>query len=438
MTRDFLCRILCSLIGIPQGIFVLVYLRIMLTPSEDTPRRRTLIWLWVIVNVFFSFFHYFIRNPMLTIVQNIVTLLLVGCIAITCYTERPLKKLLATFLLMFAPVLADAITSAVYSLLLGASPVVGLLGEMDFNWVILCAATFVNGAALQGAICMIWCRVIKRNHVLKYAVYMLAFLILCVGVLAINIWGAPASKIIPESIYLTIYMCAFLTILGSVLVLANQAEKNAIAKELEEIHQFSQLEHIHYTAIEARREEMARIRHDYTNVLTSATHLLRSGACQEAAGLLSDLSQRISDTQETVFCSIPVINAVILEKQRQCQHLGITLQTQLELPDQMPIPELHLFSAFNGLLDQAISLCDPKAPEGITLSCRVIQEYLVIKCVTPVRAMPTGSVKNSEFLKETASQYRGDFSFQQTDSRLTAQLSLGLAALPNEKQPQHS
>lgn len=428
MTRDFLCRIICVLMWIPQGAIVLFFLRTMLTPTENTPRRRRLLYLWLFYTLLSAPTHYFVRNPVLITLQNVTVLLFSGYLAFTCYSDHPIKKALAVILVMAAPVVADMLTSNIYFLLLDKAPSYGLYAQMDFDWVLLSVSTLVIGIVMQGIVSLFWCRVVKRQRTISYAAYLIAFLFLCISLFSVNVWGAPTADSIPGSIYFVVYFCIFLTLCSFVFVLASQAEKESIARELEEINLLSQLERIHYTAIEERREEMARIRHDYNNVLTSVMYLLRSGACQEAAGLLSDLSQRISDTHEPAFCPIPVVNAVLLEKQRQCQSRGIPLHIQLQLPSQLSIPELELFSAFNNLLDQAMALCNPHASQGITLFCRVTQGYLVFKCTTPISGMPAGAVCDPKILKDLAARHQGDFFTEQKAAHFTAQLSLRLDA----------
>lgn len=421
MTRDFLCRSLCALMWMTQGPMILVFLRAMLTPADSSPRRRGLMYLWLAHNIITSPLHYFVKNSLVLMIQNLSVLGLICYIAIRCYSDRTYKKVLAVVLIMVTPVLADLMTSTLHLMLLGEPASYGLLEQMDFDFVILSASTLIIGVVLQGLACLFWRRVVRQRRTVSYAAYMVVFLILGIGIFLAGVWGAPAADTVEGSIYFVVYMCTFLVICGSVFVLASQMEKDDIARELEEMHRFSQLERIHYTAIEARREEMAHIRHDYNNVLTSVMHLLHTGAYQEAAGLLSELSQRISATQETLFCPIPVVNAVLAEKQRQCTNRGIQLQPQLQLPEQLPLSNLDLFSAFNGLLDLAMELYDPKSELGISLSCRVIRGYLVIKCTFPLRGKAAGQPK---MLKALATRCHGDFFTEQKAGRCTAQLSL--------------
>ena len=147
-----------------------------------------------------------------------------------------------------------------------------------------------------------------------------------------------------------------------------------------------------------KREALARIRHDYRNVITSALILMENGSQEKARQILSELTERISATSETPYCAIPVINAVLTEKAAICGKQGILLRTELLLPAVLQVDDFDLCIILGNLIDNAIRACggknekpEPETGPEIRLYAGVVQGYLVIKCENPV--FPEGEEK---------------------------------------------
>ena len=108
----------------------------------------------------------------------------------------------------------------------------------------------------------------------------------------------------PDSYF--IFICIFSVAVYAVLMLflsrsekkEAQEEQQQMMEEVRELQHAMELEKVHYEQIEARREEMAKLRHDYNNVITSVMYLIENGKTEEAREIMRDLSERISRTKE--------------------------------------------------------------------------------------------------------------------------------------------
>lgn len=216
-----------------------------------------------------------------------------------------------------------------------------------------------------------------------------------------------------------------------VFVEFNQAEKEDLEKELRELKYRSQLEQQHYRNIEARREELAKIRHDYNNLLTTVLGLLDMGKTQEAEQMMAALLSRVEQTREYQYCGIPIVNAVLSEKQAECENNGIVLQANLLFPENIAVEQIDLCSIFSNLLDNAIRACvelPPGNPHIITLHVGVQGDYLIVRCDNPAacasEAYPKGSGYGSRILKDIASRYDGSFQTEFHKGVFTARLVL--------------
>lgn len=76
-----------------------------------------------------------------------------------------------------------------------------------------------------------------------------------------------------------------------------QSEKEEAEQALVTLKQKQTQQRQYYESLEARREEMAKLRHDYNNHLSSILVLLRTGHHREAEAAVSDLLQKMENTQ---------------------------------------------------------------------------------------------------------------------------------------------
>ena len=137
----------------------------------------------------------------------------------------------------------------------------------------------------------------------------------------------------------------------------NQAEKDEVEKELLALRHQTDLMRQHYRNVEARREEMAKIRHDYNNHLTSVLGLLQMGEFSQAEQTVKSLITKIEQTRESPYCGIPVVNAILSEKAAECRSAEIRLHADLLFAEDVAVAPLDLCSIFANLLDNAIRAC---------------------------------------------------------------------------------
>lgn len=102
-------------------------------------------------------------------------------------------------------------------------------------------------------------------------------------------------------------------------------KKNALELELNSLKYARQLEEQHFKQIEEKRYEVAKIRHDINNQLASIKSMVHSRYIEQAEDLIGELENTVKNTQEYQYCSIPVVNAVISEKNKEAEKYGYGL-----------------------------------------------------------------------------------------------------------------
>lgn len=154
---------------------------------------------------------------------------------------------------------------------------------------------------------------------------------------------------------------------------------------------------------------------------------MQSGSQADAQSMLQRLSADIAATREEPYCAIPVINAVLTEKEAICRAQGIQLRTELALPEALAVEPLHLCSILSNLLDNAIHGCAETEEPVIVLSAATVGDYLFLRTVNP--ALPPqkpekGHGFGSKILRELAERYDGGYETIYESGRFTAVVSL--------------
>lgn len=224
--------------------------------------------------------------------------------------------------------------------------------------------------------------------------------------------------------------CVFLSggaILFLLYYVISLEKKTALEAELRDTQHRMALEQSHYQAVEARREELSRIRHDFNNQLAAISLLMQSGDDADAKAMLRQLSADIAATQENPYCAIPVVNAVLTEKETLCREAGIALYAELDLPQKLDVEPLHLCSILSNLLDNAVHGCAGTEQPSITLSSAMAGDYLLLRTVNPSpppEGPKAGHGYGSKILREIAEKYGGSYETSYSGGVFTAVVSL--------------
>lgn len=343
-----------------------------------------------------------------------------------CFRSQWWKKLLAYSLYIIAAHLAEGIVFPLFEM-------AGIRYNSDFNsyeMLILQTAVCMVSMCFSSVMVFLWNKVEKQRKVPKNAWIYLSVPIsqlLMVWNVAESFWG-DYTGMLPTVVGCVIGFVADIMLF---YFLMEQGEKEALASQLQELEKLRSAEELHYNTILSRREELAKIRHDFNNQLNTALHLTENGDHVRARELLEQMKDGIAQTQETDFCENAIVNAVMTEKATECLHLGISLDTKLALGAELEVYPVHLCSIFSNLMDNAIRATKkcPTQQRKIVVRGTARGNYLHIKVINPIDNSDSGITKNRkgyghEILNDIASQYNGEFQIEQAENTYTTMLSL--------------
>lgn len=287
--------------------------------------------------------------------------------------------------------------------------------------LILTAAMVLLLAAVGGVILQ------RMIFMRQFPLFMFLFLILPVGQISMLY----SFRFETWSVYwlsgLVLNMLADVLLLGYTIF---QEKKIAAEEELIEVEHRIALEKSHYDAVQKRRDQLETIRLDFHNQLDLVMKM-EAGKDASARDMIAAMSDQINQTRENIYCSIPVINAILTEKEEACLKAEIGLQASLDIPELRWIEQMHLCSIFGNLLDNAITACkevEHKEPPTIQLSSMVTGDYLFIKVTNPSRKPrrkpAAGRGYGFRILSDLAERYGGSFQSHYSNGIFTAVVSL--------------
>lgn len=234
--------------------------------------------------------------------------------------------------------------------------------------------------------------------------------------------------------WIFVFLGLLLSLVADIVLLVytiSLEKKTALEDELRETRHIMELEQAHYREVEYHREELAKIRHDFNNQLAAIDHLIHSDEVASVHGIIQTLTREIDQTKENPYCCIPVINAVLAEKQIDIISANVQLDIKLDIPYALSVEPSHLCSIFSNLLDNAIYACRQPPGTGrhvIRLTSMMEGDYLFIKTVNPV-ALPAkqaakGRGYGARILADLAARYGGDYQAQYQNGEYCAVVSL--------------
>lgn len=214
-------------------------------------------------------------------------------------------------------------------------------------------------------------------------------------------------------------------------VIFEQSRRTEIEKKLRETRYAAELERAHFANIEKEREEMEQTRRELQEKLKEAGELMRKGEKGRAVLMLDDLEDKIEASREYPYCSIPVINAVLTEKEKDCKKKQINLEVDINIGRNIAIDSIYLCSIFANLMDNAINACEmlEVKERSIYLKAVVKGSYLIVQEENPYIRKKTvktekGHGYGTKILKEIAERFHGEYHVTEKNGRYKATVTL--------------
>lgn len=181
----------------------------------------------------------------------------------------------------------------------------------------------------------------------------------------------------------------------------------------------------HYDALTEQYENIRAIRHDISHHLHTINILLQDGKPDEAAEYAELLIPTHTYSSHLGKCQNPVVDAFLFNRIQEAESKGISVNTEIVLPDSLQISNTDLIVLFSNIMDNAIEACSCLENSSISLSARISKGHLIVKETNPVAASATQKNRRIpelerglgfHILEDLAKRYDGSFEHNLNDN----------------------
>ena len=142
---------------------------------------------------------------------------------------------------------------------------------------------------------------------------------------------------------------------------------------------------IQTAAVEQRAHEFRRMedklrieRHDIRHRFQTVYTMLQNGQSKEAMEYIHDVQDILQEAAVEHYCSHPVLDAILVAYFQKARDMGVQVETQLAIPDKLPVPVAELSTVFANALENMLCAVE---------SLPVEQRHIVCKCIDMPRLM---------------------------------------------------
>lgn len=168
-------------------------------------------------------------------------------------------------------------------------------------------------------------------------------------------------------------------VLVTSLVLLQAIRVLADHHQLERTAQLAEMRELYYQGLRREQAQVRTLRHDLRNHLTALQGLLAQGQTVQAAGYLEQISGSPWAQGSRQFCENETANVVLSSKAEAARRLGLQVDFQAVLPQDLPIADPDLCALLGNSIDNAMEAAQKAADKEIRLRCRTDKGLFMLR-----------------------------------------------------------
>lgn len=178
--------------------------------------------------------------------------------------------------------------------------------------------------------------------------------------------------------YLPILLIAiftFIILLRCIIVLAKQ-------QQLEQQNMLTEMNRKYYESMEQQHFEIRRLKHDLANHL----QILSALPGDKRDAYLTTLAENTVITQSISYCMDSTVNAVLTVKNNLMERYGISMESAIDIPTELPFDKTDICALYANALDNAIEACMrlPESERTISLISKAQKGLFCLEVSNPV------------------------------------------------------
>ena len=380
--------------------------------KENAKRWKYVLWLFLVQLPFVTIKFIFSWNAVLRSTGLILTIATSIIFLIVFFKGYIWQKILFIVFQVICCVMAERVTQLIfYDALLQVE-------SLTYDQPIL--VVYISFLEITYFIMFLLFMLLWKRFIMKKGYDLKIFLIFCIFpisqmimVLSFN-WNIFIELTLSGAMTIVSILIGIVADVLLMLVLLRQQSMYEMEVKLAEVEKTWQVEQNHYRDIEARREELAKIRHDISEQFIVMQELLHQENYEKVVEMLYTLKQYVASTKEYVYCGDPVINAIMAENERECRKKGVVLNYTFEINQPLKINPVVICSIFSNLMRNslaAVEEVEDKSKAVIDIKAAVKGDYLIVKVDNPFIAKKKKDKKRKgyglEILRTMVDRYHG-------------------------------
>ena len=290
--------------------------------------------------------------------KNTGTFMMIGMLTVVALTAFKEKKRICLFAVAVEQLgigfMAVVTTSIVYDIL-GYYPT----EVFPYTWVSVIYTVILDILlyCCFGLILLVWNKQLKRRHIKSVGYFwmfpfgQMMFFFACVY----RAWQDMGTYILSNNILIIALIISVISDIILYFGLKQNDRVQDMERSMAEMEKQMQAQLEYYNSLTEKFAEIREYRHDINNIVAVAESLLNEDISRsDGEAMLSEIKERAAKTSVPMFCSNPIINTVIWQKQQEAGQLGIEFSAEIDVAESFPFDKIDICSLFANLLDNAI------------------------------------------------------------------------------------
>ena len=359
--------------------------------------------------------------------------------------DKLIKKLLVFILSQTVLLAADAIGSAIFSLLTGVS-VVDIANSFTQHLsvaIVLKILFIIIYSTLAYVFTFFLSKSLSKNSLKEFTPSILIIIIqIILFCTSIYRQGGNFSTSFTLLLFTEMLLCIFSDVYLIVVAPPKTAENRVLQEKLRCMEEVRNGEKKFFAVLVEKEREMANLRHDWNNLLQVAISQIDnaqdSGDTKAQETLLQALADRVNETRLTQYCQNEAINVLLNTKARALKENSIPFNIDCVLPEETGVEALDLCSIFSNLIDNAMEYCiaNPSEKNNIKIFAQIqapqsiiirIENYAKLSRYNFSKTTKPNAERHGygiDIVRNIASKYHGEFHIAYDRELVTASVFL--------------
>lgn len=222
------------------------------------------------------------------------------------------------------------------------------------------------------------------------------------------------------------------------IAIRDNAKLDETRERLNEAEKQMQAQLDYYDSLTEKYSEIREYRHDINNIVAVAESLLNNDISRsDGEAMLTEIKERAAKTAVPMFCTNPIINTVIWQKQQEAQRLGVEFTAEIDGGESFPFDRIDTCSLFANMLDNAIReasgcengfvrICAGRKSGVVFVTAENSSGRVISNGIKPMTTKNEASFHGSglDIIEKITAKYGGSFNLSSENGKAVASAAL--------------